>query len=143
MKKRFWALRGAAAREESAGIAATAKATTQRGQERRKDMARLFDRPQALATRAERVCGGAQAYDALGAGCLPPVTEVRLGSGDAPCESARARLMEQQKDLVKLHYGRWAATYGDADDDGWFAWIRARETRLVYEELDLHEGASV
>jgi 2-polyprenyl-3-methyl-5-hydroxy-6-metoxy-1,4-benzoquinol methylase len=51
--------------------------------------------------------------------------------------------MEPHKDLVKLHYGRWAATYGDAADDGWFAWIRARETRLVYEELDLPPGASV
>jgi len=47
------------------------------------------------------------------------------------------------KDLVKLHYGQWAATYGDADDDGWFAWVRAREARLVYEELGLADGASV
>src|SRR5580700_2193814 len=51
--------------------------------------------------------------------------------------------MSEQKDLVKLHYGQWAATYGDAADDGWFAWVRAREARLVYEMLDLQEGASV
>jgi SAM-dependent methyltransferase len=48
-----------------------------------------------------------------------------------------------QKDLVKLHYGQWAATYGNADDDGWFAWVRAREARLVYEQLDILPGDSV
>jgi 2-polyprenyl-3-methyl-5-hydroxy-6-metoxy-1,4-benzoquinol methylase len=51
--------------------------------------------------------------------------------------------MSEQKDLVKLHYGQWAATYGDAADDGLFAWVRAREARLVYEMLDMPEGASV
>ena len=51
--------------------------------------------------------------------------------------------MNVHKNLVKLHYGQWAATYGDPADDGWFAWIRAREVRLVYEELDIPPGASV
>jgi 2-polyprenyl-3-methyl-5-hydroxy-6-metoxy-1,4-benzoquinol methylase len=51
--------------------------------------------------------------------------------------------VEEQKDLVKLHYGQWAATYGDAADDGWFAWVRSREARMVYEQLELPSGASV
>jgi 2-polyprenyl-3-methyl-5-hydroxy-6-metoxy-1,4-benzoquinol methylase len=51
--------------------------------------------------------------------------------------------VDAQKDLVKLHYGQWAGTYGNADDDGWFAWVRAREARLVYEQLDIPAGASV
>jgi 2-polyprenyl-3-methyl-5-hydroxy-6-metoxy-1,4-benzoquinol methylase len=51
--------------------------------------------------------------------------------------------LNNQKDLVKLHYGQWARTYGDAADDGWFARVRARESRLVYEVLNLREGASV
>ena len=51
--------------------------------------------------------------------------------------------MDEQKNLVKLHYGQWAATYGDAADDGWFAWVRAREARLVYRMLELRSGASV
>jgi 2-polyprenyl-3-methyl-5-hydroxy-6-metoxy-1,4-benzoquinol methylase len=51
--------------------------------------------------------------------------------------------LEQQKDLVKSHYGKWAATYGDVADDGWFAWVRAREARLVYRMLKLRAGASV
>jgi 2-polyprenyl-3-methyl-5-hydroxy-6-metoxy-1,4-benzoquinol methylase len=51
--------------------------------------------------------------------------------------------VDRQKNLIKLHYGRWAATYGDAADDGWFAWIRAREARLVYGELEVQQGSSV
>jgi len=51
--------------------------------------------------------------------------------------------MDDHKDLVKLHYGQWAATYGDAADDGWFAWVRAREARLVYRMLELDGGATV
>jgi 2-polyprenyl-3-methyl-5-hydroxy-6-metoxy-1,4-benzoquinol methylase len=51
--------------------------------------------------------------------------------------------VDEQKDLVRQHYGQWAGTYGDAADDGWFAWVRAREARLVYRELDLRPGVSV
>ncbi len=51
--------------------------------------------------------------------------------------------MDDHKCLVKLHYGQWAATYGDVADDGWFAWVRAREARLVYRMLELSAGASV
>jgi len=51
--------------------------------------------------------------------------------------------LSHQKHLVKKHYGQWAATYGDPDDDGWFAWVRAREIRMVHEQLDARDGASV
>ncbi len=51
--------------------------------------------------------------------------------------------MEEQKDRVRAHYGQWAATYGDPTDDGWFAKVRAREVRLVYELLDVRDTSSV
>jgi 2-polyprenyl-3-methyl-5-hydroxy-6-metoxy-1,4-benzoquinol methylase len=51
--------------------------------------------------------------------------------------------MSANKDLVKRHYGDWAGTYGDPNDDGWFSWIRAREARMVYEALDIPPAASV
>jgi SAM-dependent methyltransferase len=51
--------------------------------------------------------------------------------------------LDDQKSRVKQHYGRWAGTYGDSADDGWFAWVRAREARLVYRALDLRAGISV
>ncbi len=51
--------------------------------------------------------------------------------------------MDEQKKRVRRHYGQWAETYGDAADDGWFAWVRAREARLVYRVLELRAGASV
>ena len=51
--------------------------------------------------------------------------------------------MSEQKERVRHHYGDWAATYGEATDDGLFAWVRAREVRLVYELLGLEAGQSV
>jgi 2-polyprenyl-3-methyl-5-hydroxy-6-metoxy-1,4-benzoquinol methylase len=51
--------------------------------------------------------------------------------------------LDNQKELVKAHYGEWAPTYGEASDDGLFAWVRAREVRLVYSMLDARPGASV
>jgi len=47
------------------------------------------------------------------------------------------------KERVKEYYGRWAASYGDPADDGWFAWVRAREMRLVYKMLDIKPGQSI
>jgi 2-polyprenyl-3-methyl-5-hydroxy-6-metoxy-1,4-benzoquinol methylase len=67
-----------------------------------------------------------------------------------PCSRAgRARWfclgegLDTQKNRVKQHYGQWAGTYGDVADDGWFAWVRAREARLVYRALDLRGSVSV
>jgi len=51
--------------------------------------------------------------------------------------------LEDHKDRVKAHYGEWAATYGDPTDDGLFAWVRAREVRLVHEMLDIDSQSSV
>jgi 2-polyprenyl-3-methyl-5-hydroxy-6-metoxy-1,4-benzoquinol methylase len=51
--------------------------------------------------------------------------------------------LEDQKDRVRAHYGQWAATYGDPTDDGLFAWVRAREVRLVHEMLDIAGASSV
>lgn len=46
-------------------------------------------------------------------------------------------------DRVRRYYGRWAATYGTAADDGWFARIRAREQRIVDGLLAVTGGESI
>lgn len=50
---------------------------------------------------------------------------------------------QERAERVRRYYGRWAATYGDAADDGLFARVRAREKRLVGELLALSGGESI
>jgi 2-polyprenyl-3-methyl-5-hydroxy-6-metoxy-1,4-benzoquinol methylase len=48
-----------------------------------------------------------------------------------------------QDDLVRRHYGKWADSYGDPANDGWFSHVRAREIRIVNQALALRGGESI
>jgi len=49
----------------------------------------------------------------------------------------------RKMESVRDYYGRWAATYGDPSDDGWFARVRQREHRIVHELLALTGGETI
>ncbi len=50
---------------------------------------------------------------------------------------------QERAERVRRYYGRWAATYGTVEDDGWFSRVRAREQRIVEDLLALQGDESI
>lgn len=54
-----------------------------------------------------------------------------------------AETIHRRIEQVRRRYGVWARTYGDANGEGWFARVRARENRIVRDLLRLTGRESI